>query len=146
MDRRARADYDDWDDQPNDQGYGDYQGYGEYEDQGQYGLAPYGERGLMPTDQPPVPSLVGVSATITNYGAPLLSYTRTMQRFYQSRKRVLSMGRMKCAICSERISGWAWLGPDKNSHAHDGCYDRMAWAWASVYADQQHQAARGELD
>ncbi len=146
MDRRARADYDDWDYQPDEGGYGDYQGYGDDEDQGQYGLAPYEERGLMQAEQPPVPSLVGVSATVTNYGAPLLSYTRTMQRFYQTRKRVLSMGRIKCAICNERISGWAWLGPDKNSHAHDGCYDRMAWAWASVYADQQHMAARGELD
>jgi hypothetical protein len=143
MMRRDRAEYDEWDYQPDEQNYTDYGDYGDY---GGQELAPYEERGLMPTEQPPVPSLVGVSATVTNYGAPLLSYTRTMQRFYQSRKRVLSVGRMKCAICNERISGWAWLGPDKNSHAHDGCYDRMAWAWANVYAEQQHLAGRGELD
>jgi hypothetical protein len=140
-DRHMRRDrYDEWDYQPDDQGYGDYD-----DDQGR-DLMPYEERGMVAAEQPPVPSLVGVSATVTNYGAPLLSYTRTMQRFYQSRKRVLSMGRIKCAICSERISGWAWLGPDKNSHAHDGCYDRLAWAWASVYGEQQHLAGRGELD
>ena len=138
--RHARTDYDDWDSQPAD--VGDYDDYA-----GRYDVAPYEEqRGLAEVDHPPVPSLVGVSATVTNYGAPLLSYTRTMQRFYQSRKRVMSMGRLKCAICTERIGGWAWAGPDAQSHAHDGCYDRLAWAWASVYAEQQQMDARGELD
>jgi hypothetical protein len=141
MARRAYTDYDAQWDQPQ----GDYGGYDEYDSQ--YDVVPYEQRGLAPLeDAPPVPSLVGVSATITNYGSPLLSYTRTMQRFYQSRKRVLSMGRIKCAICEERIGGWAWLGPDNTSHAHDGCYDRLAWAWATVYAEQQHMAARGEID
>jgi hypothetical protein len=135
MQRGRTGNYDEeWDDQA--PAYGDL-GYS-----GGYGVAPYDygadvERGLMEPDAPPVPSLVGVSATITNYGAPLLNYARTMQRFYQSRRRVLSMGRHRCAICSERISGWAWLGPDETSHAHDGCYDRLAWAWANVVGSQQ---------
>ncbi len=145
MMRRERAEYDEWDAQADEQNYTDYGDYGDYGGQ-ELAHYDYEERGLIPAEAPPVPSLVGVSATVTNYGAPLLSYTRTMQRFYQSRKRVLSMGRMKCAICNERISGWAWLGPDKNSHAHDGCYDRMAWAWSNVYAEQQHLDGRGELD
>ena len=141
MARQKRDEYgDQWDEQVGDFGGGDT--YSE-----QYELVPYGEQGLAPiANAPPVPSLVGVSATITNYGAPLLSYTRTMQHFYQTRKRVMSMGRIKCAICEDRIAGWAWLGPDSNSHAHDGCYDRMAWTWASVYAQQQQMAGRGELD
>jgi len=141
MARQMQARYEDqWDQQSSDTG-----GYDDYSEQ--YDVVPYGERGLAPMeDAPPVPSLVGVSATITNYGSPLLSYTRTMQRFYQTRKRVLSMGRIKCAICEDRIAGWAWLGPDNSSHAHDGCYDRLAWAWATVYAEQQHMAGRGELD
>jgi hypothetical protein len=141
--RRARQDYDEWDSRQADVA-------DDYDDDayaGRRDLAPYEDeqRGLMEAEQPPVPSLVGVSATVTNYGAPLLSYTRTMQHFYQSRKRVLSMGRLKCAICSERIAGWAWAGPDERSHAHDACYDRLAWAWANVYGEQQHLANRGEL-
>jgi hypothetical protein len=114
----------------------------------QYGVMPYAdeERGLATPVAPPMPSLVGVSATVTNYGAPLLSYTRTMSRFYQSRKQVISLGRIKCAICGDRISGWAWTAPDGDGHAHDGCYDRLAWAWASVYAEQQRMAARGDME
>lgn len=111
-------------------------------------MQPYdemGERGLQAGPPAPMPSLVGISATVTNYGSPLLSYSRTMQRFYQGRRQVLSIGRHKCVICNERISGWAWLSPN-GGHAHDGCYDRLAWTWASVYAEQQHLAARGELD
>ena len=132
--------YDNWDSAPEDADYDDQ--YSE-----SYDLDLYHERGLAPAEpQGPLPSLVGVSATVTNYGSPLLSYTRTMARFYQNRKQVLSMGRLKCAICNDRISGWAWLGPDRGSHAHDGCYDRLAWAWSSVYAEQQHMASRGELD
>ncbi len=133
--------YDEWESVP-------FDADAEYEDQqsGRYDLTPYGEHGLTAPPPPPMPSLVGVSATVTNYGAPLLSYTRTMSRFYQTRKQVLSLGRLKCVICNDRISGWAWSSPDGNGHAHDGCYDRLAWAWASVYAEQQHMASRGELE
>jgi hypothetical protein len=104
------------------------------------------ERSLAAPEAAPMPSLVGVSATVTNYGASLLSYTRTMSRFYQTRRQVLSMGRHRCVICNERIPGWAWLSPDGGGHAHDGCYDRLAWAWANLYAQQQRMATRGELE
>ncbi|HKD75513.1 MAG TPA: hypothetical protein VKB76_08460 [Ktedonobacterales bacterium] len=139
--RRKADQYDEWDNQADAE-------YDEYDDAGsaQYGMMPYEERGVSTTSGAPMPSLVGVSATVTNYGAPLLSYTRTMSRFYQSRKQTLSMGRLKCAICGDRIGGWAWLAPDGEGHAHDGCYDRLAWAWASVYADQQRMADRGDLE
>jgi hypothetical protein len=141
---RARRRHDDWDNQEADVADEEY-----YEDeQDDYGLAPYREQGLAPASTAPssMPSLVGVSATVTNYGAPLLSYTKTMSRFYQTRRQVLSVGRLKCEICGERIGGWAWTGPDGQGYAHDGCYDRLAWAWASLYAEQQAMASRGELE
>lgn len=135
----------------NQTGYGQagYDEDGYDQDDEQHALMPYddrgAERGLQAAEPIPLPSLVGVSATVTNYGSPLLSYSRTMTRFYQARKQVLSLGRHKCAICSDRITGWAWLAPN-GGHAHDGCYDRLAWAWATVYAEQQHMAACGELE
>ncbi len=139
---RNRNIRDDWDELPPDADVS-------YSEDERYDLALYDDerRDLAaPSEAPPsLPSLVGVSATVTNYGAPLLSYSRTMQRFYQTRKHVVSLGRHKCAICSERIAGWGWEAPN-GAAAHDGCYDRLAWAWATVYAEQQHMAARGELD
>ena len=45
------------------------------------------EQGLM---LQPEHSLVGVSNTVTHHGVPLLSYTRTMNRFYTTRKQRLS--------------------------------------------------------
>jgi len=143
MGRRNNG-YDNWDSQPQQ---ADVYGYDD-DASDEYGIAPYEQqRGLATTpDGQPVSSLVGVSATVTNYGAPLLSYSKTMSRFYQLRKQVLSLGRLKCEICNERITGWGWTGPESKGHAHDGCYDRLAWAWASVYAEQQHMDSRGELD
>jgi hypothetical protein len=132
--------YDDWNSHSDD---------AEYDESDEYGIAPYEQQqGLMNPDEAGqgMPSLVGVSATVTNYGAPLLSYTKTMSRFYQLRKQVLSLGRFKCNICNERISGWAWCGPDSSGYAHDGCYDRLAWAWASVYAEQQRLNNQGDLE
>lgn len=139
--KRNTNQYDEWDSQPYDADVA-------YDDEysGQYDIAPYGERGLAQVPAPPMPSLVGVSATITNYGSPLLSYTRTMSRFYQSRKQVMSLGRIKCVICGDRIGGWAWTNPEESGHAHDSCYEKLAWTWSSVYAEQQHMASRGELD
>jgi len=32
-------------------------------------------------------------------------------------KQVISLGRIKCAICGDRISGWAWTAPDGDGHA-----------------------------
>ena len=139
--------YDEWNNQPQgaDVDYDAYEGDPQSE---QYGMMPYpdSERGVGAAGNQSLPSLVGVSATITNYGAPLLSYTRTMTRFYQSRKQVMSFGRIKCAICNDRITGWAWTTPGADGHAHDGCYDRLAWAWASVYAEQQQTANRGQTE
>ena len=45
------------------------------------------EQGLM---LQPEHSLVGVSNTVTHHGVPLLSYTRTMNRFYTTRRQRLS--------------------------------------------------------
>lgn len=109
-----------------------------YEDERRYGVATYAERGLAEySSQPAANSLVGVSSSVTSYGAPLLSYSNTMTMFYQNRKQVLSFGRLTCEICRERISGWAWTGPDNKQHAHEGCYERLAWHWATMYSEQQ---------
>ncbi|HEU5349078.1 MAG TPA: hypothetical protein VFU63_10755, partial [Ktedonobacterales bacterium] len=90
-------------------------------------------------------SLVNVSSTVTTHGVPLLSYTRTMNRFYTSRKQKLSFGRFKCEVCGERIRWWAWQTPTGN-RTHDGCYERLAWMWTNLYAQQQRMANEGRLD
>jgi hypothetical protein len=109
------------------------QDYAEYEDE---------ERGLvLQQDQ----SLVNISSMVTQHGAPLLSYTRTMNRFYASRKQRLSLGRHTCEVCGERIGLWAWKTPD-GTVTHDGCYERLAWTWTNLYAHQQRLAADGQLE
>lgn len=90
-------------------------------------------------------SLVDVSASVTHHGAPLLSYANTMNRFYASRKQKLSAGRHKCSVCGERIRFWAWETEDGQT-VHDGCYERLAWMWTNVYAQQQRLAAEGRLE
>jgi hypothetical protein len=90
-------------------------------------------------------SLVNVSSTITQHGAPLLSYTSTMSRFYAGRKQRLSLGRHKCQVCGERIRFWSFSTPD-GKRTHDACYERLAWAWTNLYAHQQRLAADGQLD
>lgn len=100
------------------------------------------EQGLM---LQPDQSLVNVSSTVTKHGAPLLSYTRTMQRFYTNRKQRLSLGRFKCEVCGDRIRFWAWETPTRN-HTHDGCYERLAWTWTNLYAVQQKLASEGRLE
>jgi len=100
------------------------------------------ERGLvLQQDQ----SLVNVSSTVTEHGAPLLNYTRTMNRFYSSRKQKLSLGTHKCEVCGERIGFWAWKTPEGNV-THDGCYERLAWTWTNLYAHQQRLASEGRLE
>ena len=135
-----------WDEQAGDAA--DYGDYGDYDgpDEGAYGdsYAYDGEdeRGLiLQTEQ----SLVGVSSTVTQHGAPLLSYTRTMSRFYTNRRQRLSLGRHKCEVCGERIRLWAWETPNGN-RTHDGCYERLAWTWTNLYAQQQRMAADGQLE
>lgn len=146
---KRQPQYDEWDAQD---GYGDDQaGEAYYEeeqyagDADDYADAPYPmdeDRGLMLQQEQ---SLVGVSNTITTHGVPLLSYTGTMSRFYTSRKQRLSLGRFKCEVCGERIRFWAW---ETNNHkrTHDGCYERLAWTWTNLYAQQQALAARGQLE
>lgn len=135
--------YDEWDAQDGDgEGYDGYEGQGDgayYEDEQYAGEA---DRGLMLQQEQ---SLVGVSNTITTHGVPLLSYTSTMSRFYTSRKQRLSLGRFKCEVCGERIRFWAW---ETNNHkrTHDGCYERLAWTWTNLYAQQQALAARGQFE
>lgn len=99
------------------------------------------ERGLVLQSEH---SLVGVSNTVTQHGAPLLSYTRTMNRFYNSRKQKLSLGRFKCEVCGDRIRFWAW--ETNGTRTHDGCYERLAWTWTNLYAQQQRLASEGRLD
>ena len=131
-------------------GYEDAGGYDEYDQGGAYGDEGYGgawggeseERGLV---LQPEQSLVGVSSTVTHHGAPLLSYTHTMNRFYASRKQKLSLGRFKCEVCGDRIRFWAWE-TDSGGRTHDGCYERMAWTWTNLYAHQQRLAADGRLE
>jgi hypothetical protein len=129
-----------------DQGYD--QGYTGYDDS--YGSSYHdgydtgyddGQGLLLDTDQ----SLVGVSSTVTQHGAPLLSYTSTMSRFYAGRKQRLSLGRHKCQVCGERIRFWSFSTPD-GKRTHDGCYERLAWAWTNLYAQQQRLASEGQLD
>jgi hypothetical protein len=123
---------------------GGYTGYDEgYEADGGYpGDGEDDERGLiLRRDQ----SLVGVSTTVTQHGAPMLSYTRTMNRFYASRKQRLSLGRHRCEVCGERIRFWSFQTPT-GSHTHDGCYERLAWTWTNLYAQQQHLASEGRLE
>ena len=124
------------------QGYD--QGYTGYDDS--YGSSYHDgyddEQGLLlDTDQ----SLVGVSSTITEHGAPLLSYTSTMSRFYAGRKQRLSLGRHKCQVCGERIRFWSFQTPDRK-HTHDACYERLAWAWTNLYAQQQRLASEGQFE
>ena len=123
--------YDNYDGQYADQGGGDYEGW-ENDD----------EQGLM---LQPEHSLVGVSNTVTHHGVPLLSYTRTMNRFYTTRRQRLSLGRFKCEVCGERIRWWAWETPTK-TRTHDACYERLAWTWTNLYAQQQHLASQGLLE
>jgi hypothetical protein len=100
------------------------------------------ERGLvLSTDE----SLVGVSNIVTQHGTPILSYTRTMSRFYASRKQRLSLMRHKCEVCGDRIRFWSFQTPT-GSHTHDGCYERLAWTWTNLYAQQQQMALEGRLD
>ena len=119
--------------------YGNDQ-YGDYDDGAMY--AQDDERGLVLQREQ---SLVGVSSTVTAHGVPLLSYTRTMNRFYNSRKQKLSLGRFKCEVCGERIRWWAWQTPTGN-RTHDGCYERLAWTWTNLYAQQQRMANEGRFD
>ena len=100
------------------------------------------ERGLVLQSEQ---SLVGVSNTVTHHGAPLLSYTRTMNRFYNNRKQKLSLGRFKCEVCGVRIRFWAWETTN-GSRTHDGCYERLAWTWTNLYAQQQRLAAEGRFE
>jgi hypothetical protein len=137
--------YEQWD---NNYGYadnGESYGYDEQNYADQYdGYDDYAEddaRGLVLQREQ---SLVGVSSTVTNHGVPLLSYTRTMNRFYNSRKQKLSFGRFKCEVCGERIRWWAWQTPN-GGRTHDGCYERLAWMWTNLYAQQQHLANEGRL-
>jgi hypothetical protein len=147
--RNRRYERDAWEGQAGDAAdYGDYYGANEsaygYDDDGQYGGYSYdeGERGLiLQTEQ----SLVGVSSTVTQHGAPLLSYTRTMNRFYNNRRQRLSLGRYSCEVCGERIRLWAWETPNGN-RTHDGCYERLAWTWTNLYSQQQRLASEGRLD
>jgi hypothetical protein len=100
------------------------------------------EQGLM---LQPEHSLVGVSNTVTHHGVPLLSYTRTMNRFYTTRRQRLSLGRFKCEVCGTRIRWWAWETPTK-TRTHDACYERLAWTWTNLYAQQQRLASQGLLE
>ena len=140
-----RYERDTWEDQAGDAvDYGDYDQYDD-EYAGDYDADAYedgAERGLiLQTEQ----SLVGISSTVTHHGAPLLSYTRTMNNFYANRRQKLSLGRFACQVCGERIRMWAWETPN-GARTHDGCYERLAWTWTNLYAQQQHLASRGELD
>jgi hypothetical protein len=100
------------------------------------------ERGLVLQQEQ---SLVNVSSMVTQNGAPLLSYTRTMNRFYASRKQRLSLGLHTCEVCGQRIGFWAWKSPEGNV-THDGCYERLAWTWTNLYAQQQRLASEGRLE
>lgn len=119
-------------------GYADEEGY---DDQRAYYDEDEGPGLILQTDQ----SLVNVSSTVTTHGAPLLSYTRTMNRFYTNRKQRLSLGRFKCEVCGDRIRFWAFETPTGN-RTHDGCYERLAWMWTNLYAQQQRLAADGQLE
>lgn len=124
-------------------GYADGGGYAEQDGPGR-DLYPVQDdaQGLMLQSEQ---SLVGVSSTVTHNGVPLLSYTRTMNRFYTTRKQKLSLGRYTCEVCGERIRFWAWETPNGNK-THDGCYERLAWTWTNLYAHQQHLASQGQFE
>lgn len=127
-----------------DEGYDDG-GYAEPEGFGPDDPSGYDdgdERGLMLRRDE---SLVGVSNIVTQHGTPILSYTRTMNRFYTSRKQRLSLGRHRCEVCGDRIRFWSYETPT-GSHTHDGCYERLAWTWTNLYAQQQRLASEGRLD
>jgi hypothetical protein len=132
-----------WDQE--DAGMGQYTGYEGYDEgygeENAYYDAGEGPGLMLQTDQ----SLVNISSTVTTHGAPLLSYTRTMNRFYTNRKQRLSLGRFKCEVCGERIRFWAYETPTQN-RTHDGCYERLAWMWTNLYAQQQRLAAEGQLE
>jgi hypothetical protein len=120
-------------------GYTGYGGDGEQQDRYYDGEE---EQGLiLQTEQ----SLVNISSTVTTHGAPLLSYSRTMSRFYTNRKQRLSLGRYKCEVCGDRIRFWAYETPTGN-RTHDGCYERLAWMWTNLYAQQQRLAAEGQFE
>jgi hypothetical protein len=121
-------------------GYDQSGEYGDYDDDAGYGQDD--ARGLVLQREQ---SLVNVSSTVTAHGVPLLSYTRTMNRFYTSRKQKLSLGRFKCEVCGERIRWWAWQTPT-GGRTHDGCYERLAWMWTNLYAQQQRMNNEGRLD
>ncbi len=143
--------YQSWDD---DDEYGNGSARGDYQDRGYADpdddMAYVGdgwdgaedERGLV---LQPEHSLVGVSDAVTHHGVPLLSYSRTMNRFYTSRKQRLSLGRFRCEVCGERIRFWAWETTNGN-RTHDGCYERLAWTWTNLYAQQQQLAAQGRFE
>lgn len=123
-----------------DTSYNGDAGYGGADQEDWYGQDD--ERGLVLQSEH---SLVGVSNTVTQHGVPLLSYTRTMNRFYNSRKQKLSLGRFKCEVCGDRIRFWAWETTN-GTRTHDGCYERLAWTWTNLYAQQQRLASEGQLD
>jgi hypothetical protein len=142
--------YDGWEDEAdfgeasnayayNDDEYDDALGQMDY---GAYDAQDDEERGLL---FQPDHSLVNVSRTVTHHGVPLLSYTRTMNRFYTTRKQRLSLGRFKCQVCGERIRFWAWQ-TNGNYHTHDGCYERLAWTWTTLYAQQSHLSSQGQFE
>ena len=142
-----RSERETWEDQAGDAAdYGDYEHYAdEYASDEDYeadAFADEAEHGLI---LEPQQSLVGVSSTVTHHGAPLLSYTRTMNRFYTNRRQRLSLGRYTCEVCGERIRLWAWETPNGN-RTHDGCYERLAWTWTNLYAQQQHLASQGQFE
>lgn len=124
--------------------------YGAYDDDAEHGGWGDG-RALMEVEQSEglllqqEQSLVNVSSTVTHHGTPLLSYTRTMNRFYTNRKQRLSLGRYTCEVCNERIRLWAWETPSGN-RTHDGCYERLAWTWTNLYAQQQRLASEGSFE
>ena len=131
-----------WDDEGEHGAADDYYGDDEYAE----GTDDWGDqaddRGLVLQSEQ---SLVGVSNTVTHHGVPLLSYTRTMNRFYTNRKQKLSLGRFKCEVCGVRIRFWAWETTN-GSRTHDGCYERLAWTWTNLYAQQQRLAAQGQFE
>lgn len=140
--RARKQQQDQWDE--NEAAYdGSYAEYDASADEGYgYGYGDEEERGLILRKEE---SLVGVSSTVTHHGTPILSYTRTMNRFYTSRKQRLSLGRHRCEVCGDRIRFWSFQTPT-GTHTHDGCYERLAWMWTNLYAQQQQLAAEGRLD
>ncbi len=138
-----------WEDDPQGQsGYYDQPDYDDYGGEDDYDPVQAGwnseddERGLVLQQEQ---SLVGVSNTVTQHGVPLLSYSRTMSRFYNNRKQRLSLGRFKCEVCGTRIRFWAWQN-EAGKRTHDGCYERLAWTWTNVYAMQQRLASEGRFE